>query len=64
MGDNYTVVGIVALGKNLYVLRGDGAVLVLFQRGDFLPGGQQAIDPQWHHCPAVPGTLAAEHQTG
>lgn len=64
MSDTYTVLGIAATDKNLYALRGDGAVFVFFQRGAILPDGRPATDPQWAHCPAVPGTLAAEHQAG
>jgi len=60
----YVVTGIAATTHNLYALRGDGAVFVFFQRGAILPDGEEAQDPQWWHCPAVPGTLAAEAQQG
>jgi hypothetical protein len=64
MSDAYTVLGIAATDKTLYALRGDGAVFVFFQRGATLPDGSIAEDPQWWHCPAVPGTIAAAHQAG
>lgn len=64
MSDQYIVVGIAATHDSLYALRGDGAVFVFFKRGAILPNGGSAADPQWWHCPAVPGTPAAEQQAG
>lgn len=59
-----TVLGIAAADRRLYVLRGDGAVFVLFRRGDSLLDGTKVHEPFWAAVPAVPGTEAAREQQG
>lgn len=63
-GTYYTVLGVAASDRQLYALRDDGAVFILFKRGDMLPDGRIVRDPHWAAIPAVPGTLAALEQEG
>jgi hypothetical protein len=60
----HTALGIAAAERQLYVLRDDGAVFVLFKRGDLLPDGNIVRQPVWAPIPAVPGTIAALEQEG
>ncbi len=59
-----TALGLAATGTQLYVLRDDGAVFILFKRGDLLPAGDTVRHPRWAAVPAVPGTIAALEQEG
>ena len=63
-GTYSTVIGIAAASHQLYVVRDDGAVFVLFKRGDLLPNGEVVRNPYWAPMPAVPGTIAQLEQRG
>ncbi len=59
-----TVIGIAASERQVYALRDDGAVFILFKRGDLLPNGEVVRNPYWAPMPAVPGTIAQLEQRG
>jgi hypothetical protein len=61
-GTYHTAYAIAASDRQLYALRNDGAVFILFKRGDMAPDGKVCHAPHWAHVPAVPGTIAALEQ--
>ncbi len=63
-GTVYTVITLAAADRQLYALRDDGSVFILFKRGDMLPDGNIVRDPFWRVLPAVPGTVAELEQQG
>lgn len=60
----YQAVGVAAAGPHLYALRNDGAVFILFKRGDLLGDGTVVRVPHWAPVPAIPGTLGELDQEG
>ncbi len=63
-GTYATAIGMAAAEHQVYVLRDDGAVFVLFKWGDLQFNGEPARHPYWAPIPAVPGTIAALEQQG